>query len=173
MKLGSEEAPILILSCGLWKQNLKGQSIGMILTTIYRHGSVWLKFKFQSNSVFQKISNKLTAKTAEYEQTEISKFVLRFQFRKPVLDKEEEYHPSDCQEWIRKHGQSSSRPQCPSDRCPPTYLLRNMNILIIVSDICLIIVSVRTCSQNKITGAIKIEGKPQALNGLCCVSVKL
>ena len=44
---------------------------------------------------------------------------------------------------------------------------------LIVSGICLIIVSVRPCSKNKITAAIKIEGKPQALNGLCCVSVKL
>ena len=44
---------------------------------------------------------------------------------------------------------------------------------LIVSGICLIIVSVRPCSKNKITAAIKIEGKPQALNGLCCESVKL
>ena len=34
-------------------------------------------------------------------------------------------------------------------------------------------VPVRPCSPNKITGTIKIEGKPQALNGLCCESVKL
>ena len=74
-------------------------------STIYRHGSVCLKFKFQSNSVFQKISKKLSAKTAEYEQTDISiaQFVHRFQFRKPLLQ-EEECPPSDCQEWIRKHG---------------------------------------------------------------------
>ena len=137
-------SPTINLSCGLWKQNLKGQSKEMILTTIYGHGSVCLKFKFQSKSVFQKISNKLTAKTAEYEETEISlsQFVHTFQFRKPLLQgfSSENYYLMKKKNTIQVTVRSglgnmdSHRPaysdSCPSDRCPPTYLLRNMNILI-------------------------------------------
>ena len=137
-------SPTINLSCGLWKQNLKGQSKEMILTTIYGHGSVCLKF--QSKSVFQKISNKLTAKTAEYEETEISfrylSDIFTFQFRKPLLQgfSSENYYLMKKKNTIQVTVRSglgnmdSHRPaysdSCPSDRCPPTYLLRNMNILI-------------------------------------------